>query len=635
MYTAIKINDINYKFKTWDIETEINWLNKINIFVGQNNSGKSRFLRSIFSSKINFKYKNFDLFILNKYCDEVINLCTTNSHHGSDFDSIKITAHNLKKEYLSSWSDIGTLKNSFNTINTEVDRFFSWWRVYQHKVDFGNIYKNKIKPLIADSFFDVKIKEYTKVYIPMLRGLKNPIKWNKKDLYLDRVKEDYFNWEEYKEMDFTSSKTPYSFSQNNINEWVFKPDFEVFTWLSLYEDIKWMLLWTHEKRENIKEFEKFLSNSFFENKSVTLTPNIDDDVLYVKIWNKEDIAIYDLWDWIQSIIINTFPLFKYKDENLLLFIEEPEMWIHPWMQRILLNTFAKKNWEWKHQIYFTTHSNHFLDIALDKEIDNNVSIYQFQETEDEKEKYIENITQNKEILDLLWVRNSSVFLSNCIIWVEWVSDRIYIKKFLELYQEKNWKKFEDDKHYSILEYGGGNITHFNFDNENPDFQKIEVDAISKNNFLIADNDGIAAVDGKKERLKKLKEIFWDDIFTEMPEIENLVTYEVYSKYFSELKDHTKRQWMKKSIFSSKKDFEKIVLKEDIGVIIKSIFIDLKKWITGKPKKAFQNTKDILIIGDKKTIAERLTGLMNDFDNLSNSAQDLTEKLYKFIESNNK
>lgn len=614
MFTAIKINDTNYKFKTWSLETEINWLNKINIFVWQNNSGKSRFMRNIFLNKIVFKDElSFKLDRRNLFISKIEDLLSEFSRHWLwDFNLIQYNIINKKIDYLTSYNIINECKINYQSIITNVDWLITWWINYPHKIDFKTRFDSEIKNIINDTDFIINIEDFSKiVYIPMLRWLKNPIKNWSDDNYKNRIISDYFHQTDNR-------------------------DFDIFTWLSLYEDIKKMLLWTHDKRENIREFEKFLSENFFPGKQITLTPNIESDVLDVKIWDNPDLPIYDLWDWIQSIIINTFPLFKYKDEKLLLFIEEPEIGIHPWMQRILLNTFAEwiQNKGKEHQIYFTTHSNHFLDIALDKEINNKISIYQFKETGNNKEKHITNISKNKEVLDLLWVRNSSVFLSNCVIWVEWVSDRIYIKKFLELYQNQDWiKKFEEDKHYSIIEYWWGNITHFNFWEEENE-EKITIEALTSNNFLIWDNDGENASEAKKERIKKFKKEKKDLCWFDIPEIENLLKFETYKKYFDDLNANWNRKWKKKTSYNEIV-FNAEINKKDIWEIMRNVFIEYKtsswKWY-----KNFQKTNDIKIIcNDKKTFAERITDkYLINYSDLSNKAKKLTEKLYKFIEENN-
>jgi AAA15 family ATPase/GTPase len=78
--------------------------------------------------------------------------------------------------------------------------------------------------------------------------------------------------------------------------------------------------------------------------------------------------IYNLGDGIQSIIAITMPLFLQEsileNKNILVCIEEPEHLLHPSLQRKLIETFFDKRFD-NYQFFFTTHSNHFLDVVLD------------------------------------------------------------------------------------------------------------------------------------------------------------------------------------------------------------------------------------------------------------------------------
>ncbi len=495
-------------------------------------------------------------------------------------------------------------------IKSIVSAFNNPWIRIAHKLDFFTEY-NSIDSLLSEDYFEIEIKEFKKVYIPLMRWLKNPIEGDI-DCFKLRTIKDYWK------------------SSGTEVQW-----FQIFTWLFLYKEIRAMLLGAHEKREAIRSYEFFLSKNFFNWKTVTLTPFEWSDVLHIKIWEGDnDYPIYDVWDGIQSIILCTFPLFQYRDENILLFIEEPEIGIHPWMQRILLDTLARwVPWQsWEHQIFFTTHSNHLLDIALDEDISKEISIYQFRDHWDEK--HITNISQNKEVLDLLWVRNSSVFLSNCIIWVEWISDRKYIQKWLTLYFEKSWKKkYEEDKHFSIVEYGGGNVVHFNFSEEDTK-ENINVQWVNKNNFVIADNDGypwkwpINPNDEEKEnRLKFLyKELWSDNFFCDLREIENWL-WEVWLKKFIESCNFTKKRVSVNYRVSS------IDWNMPMWDILRKHYLK-KDW--RQKLKYFDDQNHIEVCSySKLQVAEAIKN-MDDlkFNDLPKVTQRLVTKLYKFIESNN-
>src|SRR5690606_38667289 len=140
----------------------------------------------------------------------------------------------------------------------------------------------------------------------------------------------------------------------------------------------------------------------------------------------------------------------------------------------------------------TTHSNHLLDLTLDIQ---HVSVYTFKRNGDldgVPQFVFENVdNDSSEVLRLLGVRNSSVFLTNCTIWVEGITDRIYLRRYLELYISRlNRKIFKEDIHYSFVEYGGSNITHWSFLSESDEsIPNIIVDRLCGKLFLITDRDG--------------------------------------------------------------------------------------------------------------------------------------------------
>ena len=99
---------------------------------------------------------------------------------------------------------------------------------------------------------------------------------------------------------------------------------------------------------------------------------------------------------------------------------------------------------------------------------------QEEETDEQTPTFIVESVEsgNSSSLELLGVRNSSVFLVNATIWVEGITDRWYLRKMLDSYMEYLKEdgflslSLEEDVHYSFVEYGGNNITHWSFlDNE--------------------------------------------------------------------------------------------------------------------------------------------------------------------------
>ncbi len=626
MINAIKPNIKNYKFD----EEEINKLSKVNIFVGANNSGKSRFMRHLLSNDINYKFKLEEERVINSASEILKRMISYKNETEVPIQDINDILSHLeesihKRNVVNIIALISTLRGLINNYLSRKDTFThtNKGKIYHDKI--GQNLKEILDPELVEfglDFTDESYKKnnFEKIYIPMLRGLRpvyseGGISFTDKNVYEMRTKKDYFRNNELK-----NSK--------------------LFTGLDIYDKIKRMLLGMESQRELIIGYQKFLEKYFFD-QEVLLIPNIDDDVLYIKIGVQEERPIYDVGDGLQTIILCTFPLFTADaSKELLLFIEEPELTLHPEMQRKLIEVYCK---EFKSsQIFVTTHSNHLLDISLDFEEE--VSIYSFEKEEDETFN-VRNVTDNKKVLYLLGIRNSSVFLSNCIIWVEGISDRIYIKILLDKYVEINKKNLEEDKHYSILEYGGGNITHFDFLGENSD--KIDIDKINHNNFVMADNDGYDLSSGKRKgskttdekglRLKSMKENL-DNFYAESIEVENLIPSFIYKEYFENLNEHENRKWEYDHSLLNSEEFDKKIKIEKIGKLLKEYFVKIKE---GKSSEQFENSESILCIGDKTKIAKEISKIIekvinskSDFDKFPSTTKDLISKLINFIEESN-
>ncbi|MFD2924209.1 AAA family ATPase [Halobacillus naozhouensis] len=602
-------------------------LSKVNILVGSNNSGKSNFMRRIVSIEdIMFKPNNINLEKLSnlkrEVKEELESIMTTKGilDYGEVLSKSKQSL--VENEFLTTKEDFirpfedflneinniqGSLsvtsKGGFTSLNTDI--------INEEIKQLGDKYIELLEDFSSEIPQNTPNKfQFSRVYIPTLRGLrgfsKEDFESKESDIYHERTINDYF-------------------SKNNSN-------FEVFTGLNLYKEIKNLLLGNLRDRELIREFEKFLGEKFFSGENISLIPSIHSDVVNVKIGTENERPIYDLGDGIQSIIIMTFPLFKYKDENLLLFIEEPEMFLHPGMQRTLLETFMSNELA-PHQYFLTTHSNHFLDLTLD--IDQ-ISIYTFnKELKDdgsnEKTPKFNVVNVNNEetsTLEMLGVKDSSVFLSNCTIWVEGITDRYYIRHFLKLYQMHLFqgdisKYYREDQHYSFIEYSGGNITHWSFLDEDDTpkekaFKSISFKEITKKIFLITDQDG----EGKNERQAKLNEALGDDYFClSCREIENLITKDILLKVVADYEGKSPEGLDFKTDFSYA-DYKNAYL----GSFIENNLED-------KQRKGKYNSSSGTV-SDKLNFCKKVVHHTNTFEDLSDESKELCQRIYSFIESNN-
>ena len=300
--------------------------------------------------------------------------------------------------------------------------------------------------------------------------------------------------------------------------------------------------------------------------------------------------VYEIGDGIQAVIILLFPIFT-ANKNDWFFIEEPEINLHPGLQRLFIETLLSDDYlKTKNlKFFFTTHSNHFLDSSL---INNNISIFQFQKKKDESFFIKNNVRPDKEVLDLLGVNTSSVFLANTSLWIEGPTDRKYLSKFLKLHTEHHGlQPLKEDIDFAFFEYGGNLIEHYLFD-EKEDFNeedvrnKINSFALSNKIFLLADNDN--AKNGSKKDLRRLalkKLSDENDNFTYqntvVTEIENLLPKKISQDFMSELlKSETSLLKAKKGRFD-RKDYRNIGL----GEFYETFFISKK--IPKKDFKAFK------------------------------------------------
>jgi len=175
---------------------------------------------------------------------------------------------------------------------------------------------------------------------------------------------------------------------------------------------------------------------------------------------------------IHEVIILASAATVLKDQ--IVCIEEPELHMHPELQKKFIEYLDK---ETTNQYFITTHSGSILDrpntsifhVALDK----GASIV----------TPVSSAAQRFSVCADLGYRASDLVQSNCIIWVEGPSDRIYLKwwiKSLDL-------DLVEGVHYSIMFYGGRLLSHLTAnDPEVNEF--ISLRRLNQNISIVIDSD---------------------------------------------------------------------------------------------------------------------------------------------------
>ncbi|MFM7394357.1 MAG: AAA family ATPase [Cyanobium sp.] len=456
---------------------ELDGLAPITIFVGANNSGKSRIMRELFKTPrtIRLKLKSRDSEGVEvDIRSEISNLIKTMGVQ----DNALLNGWIVEQERSLLGGYIGTLDNV--TAGANVDDREILLALKPRFLSFG--IKAEIRCLHAAK----------RCYVPILRGLRPPFFQFKKgdedddrytDLYASRTARDYFQGASW-------TLTRMRSGPRNL----------IFTGLSLYDDLRRRLLGrTQAERDSVRVYENFFSENFFPGQSVILIPVMEgnNDVVHIKIGENKEYPIYDLGDGMQSLIICTYPIVTETEPGSLFFLEEPDLCMHPSLQRTFLEVLKTYHRKMGHQFLITTHSNHLLDLLEDNAL---VSIFSFSEiadrapapTDQSQADSGSNPQQSKpkpsfrirpsnlkdrQTLVELGVRPSATYLANATVWVEGVSDGAYLRAYMQAFVHylkhlgNGWGKalaerleqYKEDRHYAFVKYSVANLKHFSFE----------------------------------------------------------------------------------------------------------------------------------------------------------------------------
>ena len=235
---------------------------------------------------------------------------------------------------------------------------------------------------------------------------------------------------------------------------------------------------------------------------------------------------------IEQLLIFSVALVECPDSLLL--IEEPENFLHPTLQRRVMEQLIRRAGD----SVVTTHSNHLLDIR-----DNAIAYYRtLLKAGAPSRAAVERIDtdRNYRMIWDLGVRPSSLFESNASIWVEGPSDAIYIRKWLSLLASA--RGIIEGIDYTFAFHAGALLDKFFADpaegKDQPRDSKHIVGFfdLHPNFFIVADSDGDGTKGVGHDYLQRLvvqpglPDVLW---VTDGKEIENYLPTWVLERWVSE------------------------------------------------------------------------------------------------------
>ncbi len=210
--------------------------------------------------------------------------------------------------------------------------------------------------------------------------------------------------------------------------------------------------------------------------------------LLVKIQGKV-LPIESFGTGLQQLII--FAVAATAVDDKILTLEEPEVHMHPRLQKKLIAYLRDQT---KNQYLITTHSAHLLDDPSASLF--HVSLNQYGETLVER---VDAASRRASVCFDLGYRPSDLVQANAIIWVEGPSDRIYINAWMRVAA----RELVEGLHYAIMFYGGRLLSHLTV-SDDAVAEFIELQRLNRQVAIVIDSDKKKRADGLNATKTRVK-----------------------------------------------------------------------------------------------------------------------------------
>lgn len=197
-----------------------------------------------------------------------------------------------------------------------------------------------------------------------------------------------------------------------------------------------------EDRKKFHKINEFLKN-VTDNKSASIEIPHDRDMILVHM-DQKTLPLSSLGTGIHEVIILASAATIL--DNCIICIEEPELHLNPLLQKKFIRYLDRNT---SNQYFITTHSASLMDTP-------NAEVYHIQLIDGES--VVDRVTSDSRrssVCEDLGYHPSDLLQANCIIWVEGPSDRIYLNYWINYVAPQ----YIEGTHYSIMFYGGKLASH--------------------------------------------------------------------------------------------------------------------------------------------------------------------------------